>query len=98
MFLNNNNKHNNNKIHLSDKCPYTLFLGEFAELRKSVHLRHHVCLSVCMEQFGSHWKDLYKIWYSSAPPSPPIIQVSLKSDKNNGHFTWRPVYNNIGQD
>jgi len=20
------------------------------------------------------------------------IHVSLKSDKNNGHFTWRPIY------
>jgi len=20
------------------------------------------------------------------------IQVSLKSDKNNGYFTWRPIY------
>jgi hypothetical protein len=20
------------------------------------------------------------------------IQISLKSDKNTGHFTWRPVY------
>jgi len=20
------------------------------------------------------------------------IQISLKSDKNNGHFIWRPIY------
>jgi len=20
------------------------------------------------------------------------IQISLKSDKNNGYFTWRPIY------
>jgi len=24
--------------------------------------------------------------------SVPKIQVSLKSDKNNRYFTWRPIY------
>jgi hypothetical protein len=56
-----------------------------------------VCLSVCpsvrMKQLGSHWTDFYEIWYMSIfRKSAERIQVSLKSDKNNGHFTWRHTY------
>jgi hypothetical protein len=52
-----------------------------------------LCLSVCMEQLGFHWKDFHGIWYLSIFRKPAEkIQVWLKSDKNNGHFTWRPMY------
>jgi hypothetical protein len=54
--------------------------------------------SICMEQLGSHWMDSCQIWYLSIfKKSLKKIQVSLKSNKNNGYFTWRPmyVYNNI---
>jgi len=43
-------------------------------------------------------KDFYEIWYLNIfPKSAQKIQVSLKSDRNNGHFTWRRVclYDNI---
>ena len=53
----------------------------------------HVCPSVRMEQLGSHWTDFYEIWYLNIfRKSAEKIQVSLKSDKSNGYFTWRPIY------
>jgi len=43
-----------------------------------------MCLSVCMEQLVSHWKNFYEILYlSTFLKSVEKIQVSLKSDKNN---------------
>jgi len=41
--------------------------------------------SVRMEQLGSHWTDLHEIWYLCILlKSIDKIQVSLKSDKNDG--------------
>jgi hypothetical protein len=52
-----------------------------------------ICLSICMEQHGSHWTEFYKIWYLRIfRKSVQKIQVSLKSHKNNRYFTWRPMY------
>ena len=54
--------------------------------------------SVRMEQLGSHWKDFDEIWYFRLFRKPvEKIQVSLKSDKNNGYFIWRRfhIYDNI---
>jgi len=49
--------------------------------------------SIRMEQLDVHWTDFCEIWYLSMfRISVDKIQVSLKSDKNNGHFTWRPIY------
>jgi hypothetical protein len=46
-----------------------------------------------MEQLGLHWTDFHKILYLSIiRKSVEEIQVSLKSDKNNGYFTRRPMY------
>ena len=46
-----------------------------------------------MEQLGSHWMDFHEIWYLMIfRKTPQKISVSLKSDKNKGHFTWRPKY------
>ena len=46
-----------------------------------------------MEQLGSHWTDIYEIFYMSIlRKSDENIQVSLKSDKKNGYFTLRPMY------
>ena len=46
-----------------------------------------------MEQVASHWTDFHEIWYLNIfRKSVQKIQVSIKSDKNNGHFTWRPIY------
>ena len=55
-----------------------------------------LCLSVCpsdyMEQLCFHCIDCHKIWYLRIFRKPlHRIQVSLKSDKNKGHFTWRPM-------
>jgi hypothetical protein len=49
-----------------------------------------VRLYVRMEQLGSPWQDFHEIWRFFRK-SVEKIQVSLKSDKNNGSFTWRPV-------
>jgi hypothetical protein len=46
-----------------------------------------------MNQLNSHWTDFHEIWYLSIfRKSVKKIQVSLKSHKNNGYFTWRPRY------
>jgi hypothetical protein len=46
-----------------------------------------------MEQLGSHLTDFREILYLRIfRKSVEKFQVSLKSDKNNGHFTGRPVY------
>ena len=52
-----------------------------------------MCLSVRIEQLGSYRTDFHEIWYSSLyRKSVDKIQVSLNSDKNNGYFTWKPVW------
>jgi hypothetical protein len=44
-----------------------------------------LCLSVRMEQLGSHWTDFHEILYLSIfRKSVKKIRVSLISDKNNG--------------
>ena len=51
-----------------------------------------------MEELGSHWTDFDKILYLRLfRKSVENIQVSLKSDKNNGYFTLRRfhIYDNI---
>ena len=51
------------------------------------------CPSVRVGQFASHWMDFHEILYDIFfGKSVEKIQVSLKSDKNNGYFTWRPWY------
>jgi len=46
-----------------------------------------------MEQFGSDWTNLHKILYLRIfRKSGETIQISLKSDNNNGHFTGRRRY------
>ena len=61
----------------------------------SVCLEFHLplCLSTCMKQPGSHWTDNDEILYLIIFwKSVKKIQVKLKSDMNNGYFTWRPMY------
>ena len=63
--------------------------GAFEKLRKASSLpsvRPHGTTRI-------HLTDFYEIWYLSIfRNSVTKIQVSLKSDKNNGYFTWRPIY------
>jgi hypothetical protein len=66
--------------------PNEEFLGAFAKFVMSLRP------SVRVEQLGSHWTDFYEIWYLSIfRNSVEVVQVSLKSDKNNGYCTWRPL-------
>ena len=52
-----------------------------------------VRLPVRMEQLGSHWTNFHEIWYFSMVfQYVKKFQVSLKSAKNNRHFTCRPMY------
>ena len=52
-----------------------------------------VCLSVRMEQLGSHWTDFHETLYVSIfRKSVSKIRKSLNFDKNNEHFTWKLVY------
>jgi hypothetical protein len=47
------------------------------------------CPSVRMEQLGSHRTDFEETWYLILfRKSIQKIQTSLKSNKNNGYFTW----------
>jgi hypothetical protein len=52
-----------------------------------VYELRYVCLSVGMAELGSHWADFHEIWYlSNFGKCVEKIEVSLKSDKNNGFF------------
>ena len=47
-----------------------------------------ISLYARMEQIGSHWTNIQKIWYLSIfRKYVEKIQVSLKSDKNKGYCT-----------
>jgi hypothetical protein len=75
------------------KLRFHLFLilsGAFAKLRKAtISFVAYVCLQ---GKLCSHW-TFHEIRYLSIfRKSVRKIQLSLKSDKNKGHFTWRPVY------
>jgi hypothetical protein len=62
------------------------FLGAFAKWRKTITASQ--CLSVRMEQLGSHWTDFHEIKYLRIfRKSVWEIQGSLKSDTIKGHFT-----------
>jgi hypothetical protein len=78
-------------FHLTLPCIiYTLserygFLGAFAKLRKATI---SFIMSFRTEQLLSYWTDSREILYLiSFRKSGEKIQVSLKSDKNNGYFT-----------
>jgi hypothetical protein len=55
--------------------------------------RLSVCLSVSIEQLGSHWAGFHEIWFLKV-----FSKICVKSSKfiNNWHerlhFTWRPIY------
>jgi hypothetical protein len=74
-------------IHLSGD---TSALSQIAESDCQLRV---VCPSIRMELLASHRTDFYEIWYLLVfRKSVHKIQVSLKPDKNNGYFTWRPIY------
>jgi hypothetical protein len=67
--------------------------SQIREIKLLVSSNLFVCPSIRMMQLGSRWTDFHEIWYLNINrKSVDKIQASLKSDKNNGHFTWRPMY------
>ena len=67
------------------------FLCAFTKLRK--RLVDSLFLSVCIEQLGYHWADFHKILcLRTFRKSVQKIQVSLKSDSNEGYSAWRRTY------
>ena len=49
--------------------------------------------SVHMGQFGSYWMDVHEILYFNIFRKYfENIQISLKYNKNNVYFAWRPIY------
>ena len=64
-------------------CSRNLIIRHVAKLKKAFS-----CLSVCMEQLGSHWMNFHQITLVNIfRKSVEKIEVSLKLDKNNGYFT-----------
>ena len=68
----------------------------FSRVRKVVKSDDYfrdVCLSLYMEQLGSHGTYFNEIWYLRGfRKSVERIQMPLKSDKNNGSFRGRTTY------
>jgi hypothetical protein len=78
----------------------TEILGAFAKLQRAtisfvmcVCVCLSVCLSVLREQLGFHWANSNEIWHWGIfRKFVGRNQVSLRSEKNNGYFTWIPMY------
>jgi hypothetical protein len=52
-----------------------------------------LCPPVHVELLGSRWRNYHEFWCLSIfQNSVEKIKVSLKSDKNNGYFTWRQIF------
>ena len=81
----------------------TIFLRLFAKLRKAnagyvASVCPSVYLFVRMKQLSSHWRDFYEILYWTIfRKSVKKIQISLKYQKKNGHYTWTSmsIYDNM---
>ena len=66
---------------------YSLW-GTFTKLWKATSFNMSVCLSIRMEQHGSHWTDFHEIWCWNIFQKPvDSAHDSLQSAKNNGYFT-----------
>jgi hypothetical protein len=74
----------------------------FRKIATSYCCLRHFCWSVRPSvntvQLCSRWTNFHEIWYLSIfRNTVEKIQVSIKPDKNNGYFTWSPIYifNNV---
>jgi hypothetical protein len=82
----------------SDKnAKYLPLFRRCRKLVKSDYYLLNICPSVHpsvrMEQLSSHGTGFHEIWYNCCSrKSAEKIQISLKSNKSNGYFTWRPLY------
>ena len=64
---------------------YFIFITHIRKIAKCFVISIRLRPSVRMEQLGSHWTDFHEIWYLIIfRKTVEKIQVSLKSDKNNG--------------
>jgi len=69
------------------------FLELIAKFRKASNtLAISVCLSASMEQLGFHWVYFHEVLFLTIFRNHlEKIKVELKCDKNNRHFTQRPM-------
>ena len=80
---------------LSSELKYHVqFSGDIVKLQKAaISIVMPVCLFIWMEQLSPYLTEFYEIWYSSIfQKLTKKIQVSVKSEKNDGHYTWKPIY------
>ena len=76
---------------------WDLMLGQMTSIYTHKHsfisFIMSVCLSVFMEQLGSHWTDFHEIFnFSIFRKSVDQFQIWLKYHKNDTYFTGGPVY------
>jgi len=61
--------------------------------KRLISLVMSVCPSVSMEWLGYFWSNFHEIWYLNIfRKYVEVLQVTWKSDKNNGYVTLRPIY------
>jgi hypothetical protein len=63
-----------------------LFFMHVRGIAKSYYWLRHFCLCIRMEQLGTHGTYFDKTFYLGIFRN----RIPFKSDKNNGHFAWRP--------
>ena len=70
------------------------FLGTPAKFQKAtISFVMLAVPSVRMKQFVCYWADFQEIWYFRIFRKYfDKIQISLKSEMYNRHFTWRPIH------
>ena len=72
------------------KISFRTILGAFAKLQRATISLY---MSVRREKLDSHWMDFHEISYlRNFRKYVAEVQASLKSDKNNRYFIWRPTY------
>jgi len=82
---------------VGNKLKVESFLGAFTKLRKAavgfiISVRLSVGTELPLDRFSYYWTDFCYIWdLSIFRKSVEKMQVSLKSNTNNGYFTWRPL-------
>jgi len=80
----------------SHRCSSTILFAVFRRVHKISENDCQLRLvrpSVRMEQLGSNCMDFHEILYLNIFRKPlEKNQFTLKPDKNNGYFTWRPMH------
>ena len=97
LYLTTHNTHNRQTSMRPVGFEPTISAGKqpqnYAEHSMFWMLFFKACLVSFKDQLESKWMDFHEIWYLRIFQKPvEEIQVSLKSHKNNGHFTWSHMY------